>query len=143
MFSMPKQFGPKKCPVYLRVPWIGKAFISLDKNVKMGVENCYGSVITRMVFRSKRMLPVARKYVLPTTLKNLFIYKYSCQSNNRYVVRTSQRLQHRVVVMFVLLTYCYTGTNIHRYNDYNIDQRHQRQVTSTWWCSPRSCTGEA
>ena len=23
-FSMPKRFGPEKCPVYLRVPWIGK-----------------------------------------------------------------------------------------------------------------------
>ena len=30
-FSMPKQFSPKKCPVYLRVPWIRKASISLDK----------------------------------------------------------------------------------------------------------------
>ena len=29
-FYMPKQFGPEKCPVYLRVPWIGKASISLD-----------------------------------------------------------------------------------------------------------------
>ena len=37
-FSMPKRFGPEKCPVYLRVPWIGKAFIGLDKNVKMAVE---------------------------------------------------------------------------------------------------------
>ena len=25
-FSMPKRFGPEKCPVYLRVPWIGKAW---------------------------------------------------------------------------------------------------------------------
>ena len=34
-FSMPKRFDPEKCPVYLRVPWIGKGSISLDKNVKM------------------------------------------------------------------------------------------------------------
>ena len=40
-FSMPKRFGREKCPVYLRVPWIGKASISLDKNVKMAVESCY------------------------------------------------------------------------------------------------------
>ena len=31
---MPKQFGPEKCPVYLRAPWIGKASIGLDKNLK-------------------------------------------------------------------------------------------------------------
>ena len=33
-FSLPKRFGPEKCPVYLRVPWIGKASIGLDKKVK-------------------------------------------------------------------------------------------------------------
>ena len=65
---MPKQFGPEKCPVYLRVLWIGKASFALDKNVKTAVESCYGSVTTRVVFTSKRMLPVARKDVLPTTL---------------------------------------------------------------------------
>ena len=70
---MPKRFGPEKCPVYLRVPWIGKASIGLDKNVKTAVESCYGSVTTRVVFTSKRMLPVARKDVLPTTMKNCLI----------------------------------------------------------------------
>ena len=47
-----------------------KASIKLDKNIKMAVESCYGSVTTRVVFTSKRMLPVARKDVLPTTLKS-------------------------------------------------------------------------
>ena len=42
-FFMPERFGPEKCPVYLRVPWIEKASISLDKNVKMAVESCYVS----------------------------------------------------------------------------------------------------
>ena len=55
-FSMPKRFGTEKCPVYLRVLWIGKASISLDKNVKMAVESCYGFVTTRVVFTFKCML---------------------------------------------------------------------------------------
>ena len=46
-FSMPKRFGPEKFPVYLRVPWIGKASIGLDKNVKTAVESCYGSLPTK------------------------------------------------------------------------------------------------
>ena len=33
-FSMPKRFGPEKCLVYLRVPWIGKASIGLEKMSK-------------------------------------------------------------------------------------------------------------
>ena len=93
---MPKRFGPEKCPIYLRVPWIGKASIGLDKNVKTAVESCYGSVTTRVVFTSKRMLPVAHKDVLPTTLKSSVVYEYSCHCDSRYVGRTSQRLQDRI-----------------------------------------------
>ena len=74
-FSVPERFGPEKCPVSLRVSWIGKASISLDKNVKTAVESCYGSVTTRVVFTSKRMLPVASKDVLPTTLKSSVFYE--------------------------------------------------------------------
>ena len=29
-FSTLKRFGPEKCPVYLRVPWIGKHFTNLE-----------------------------------------------------------------------------------------------------------------
>ena len=74
-----------KCPVYLGVLWIGKASIGLDKNVKTAFESCYGSVTTRVVFTSKRMLPVARKDVLPTKLKSSVVYEYSCHCDSRYV----------------------------------------------------------
>ena len=101
-FSRPKRFGPEKCPVYLRVPWMGKASIGLDKNVKMVVESCYGSVTTRVIFTSKRMLPVARKDVLPTMLKSSVIYKYSCHCDSRYVGRTAQRIHvQSVSVSFI------------------------------------------
>ena len=82
-FSVPKRFGPEKCSIYLRVSWIGKASIGLDKNVKTAVESCYGSVTTRVVFTCKRMLPVARKDVLPTTLKSSVVYEYSCHCDSR------------------------------------------------------------
>ena len=68
-FSTLKRFGPEKCPVYLRVPWIGKLSTNLEKEIKTAVESCYGSVNTRLVYRSKRMLPGTRKDVLPTTHK--------------------------------------------------------------------------
>ena len=95
-FSTLQQFGPEKCPVYLRVPWIGKPSTNLEKEVKTAVESCYGSVITRLVFTSKRMLPVARKDVLPAIQKSFVIYEYKCHCDSRYVERTSQRLQHRI-----------------------------------------------
>ena len=84
-FSTLKRFGPEKCPVYLRVPWIGKPYINLGKEVITAVESCYGFVITSLVFTSKRMLPAARKDVPPTTQKSLVIYQYKCLCDSRYV----------------------------------------------------------
>ena len=95
-FSTLKRLGPEKCPVYLRVPWIGKPFTNLVKEVKTAMESCYGSVSTRLAFTSKRMLPVARKDVLTATQDSFVIYEYKCYRDSRYVGRTSQRLQDRI-----------------------------------------------
>ena len=65
--------------------------LQTEKEVKTAVESCYGSVSTRLIFTSKRILPVARKDVLPTTQKSSVIH---CDS--RYVERTSQRLPDRI-----------------------------------------------
>ena len=58
-FSTLKRFGPEKCPVYLRVLRIGKPSTNLEKEVKTAVASCYGSISTRLVFTSKRILSVA------------------------------------------------------------------------------------
>ena len=88
-----KRFGPEKCVVYLRVPWIGKPSTNLKKEDKTTVESCYCFVSTGLVFTSKRMLPVASKDVLPTIQKSV---KYKCHCESRYVRQTSQRLQDRI-----------------------------------------------
>ena len=82
--------------MYLRVPWIGKTSTNLEKEVKTAVESCYGSVSTRLVFTSKRMLPVTRKNALPIIQKSFVIFEYKCHCDSRYVGRTSQRLQDRI-----------------------------------------------
>ena len=96
LLSSPLRFGPEKCPVYLRVPWIGKPSTNLEKEVKIAVESCYGSISTHLVFTSKHMLPVARKDVLPAIQKSFVIYEYKCHCDSWYVGRTSQRLQDRI-----------------------------------------------
>ena len=94
-FSTLKRFDPEKCSVYLRVPWMSKPSTILEKEVKIAVESYYGSVSTRLVYKSKRMLPVARKDVLPTTQKSFVIYEYKCHCDSQYVGQISQRLQDR------------------------------------------------
>ena len=94
-FSTLKRFGPEKCPAYLKVPWIGKP-PQTWKKVKTAVESCYGSVCTRLVFMSKRMLPVARKDVPPTIQKSFVMYEYKYHCDSRYVGQIFQRLQNRI-----------------------------------------------
>ena len=40
-FSRPKRFGPDKRPVYLRITYTGKATLTLERNLRIAVENCY------------------------------------------------------------------------------------------------------
>ena len=84
-FSTLKRFGPEKCPVYSRVSWIGRPSTNLEKEVKTAMESCYGSISTHLVFTSNRMLPVARKDVLPAIQKSFVIYEYKCHCDSLYV----------------------------------------------------------
>ena len=61
-FSNPKTFGPDKCTVYLRSPFIGSASKFSGRSVKTAVENCCGSIVTRVVHVTKPMLLPTAKY---------------------------------------------------------------------------------
>ena len=95
-FSRPKRFGPDKCPAYLRVTYTGKAALTLERKLRIGVENCYESVALRTVFVFRQMLPASRKDVLHAIQKSFVIYEYKCHCDSRYVSRTAQRLQDRI-----------------------------------------------
>ena len=95
-FSTAKPFGPEKCPVYRRAPWIGSASQQLEHQVKSAVQTCYGAVSPRLIFSSQCMLPAAKKDVLPANQRSKIIYEYVCHCDSRYVGRTTQRLQKRI-----------------------------------------------
>ena len=75
-------------PVYLRVTYTGKAALTLERNLRIAVENCYGSVALRTVFVFRQMLPASRKDVLPAIQNSSVIYEYKCHCDSRYVGRT-------------------------------------------------------
>ena len=91
-FSRPTRFGPEECPVYLRVPYTGKAALTLERNLRFAVENCHGSVALRTVFVSRQMLPEG----CSTCHSKEFIYEHKCHCDSRRVHRTAQRLQDRI-----------------------------------------------
>ena len=95
-FSTAKPFGPEKCPVYLRAPWIDSASQQLEHQIKSAVQNYNGAVSPRLVFLSQFMLPAAKKDVLLANQRRKVIYEYVCRCDSRYVSRTTQRLQERI-----------------------------------------------
>ena len=90
-FSTAKPFGPEKCSVYLRAPWIGSASQQLEHQVKSAVQNCYGAVSPRLILSSQCMLPAAKNDVLPANQRSIMvIYEYVCHCDTqRLKVRRS------------------------------------------------------
>ena len=88
-----KQFGPEKCPVYLRVPWIGKLSTNLKKKSKPPWK---AAVVPSAPAWSLHQSTCCLWPVLPTTQKSSVMYEYKCHCDSRYVRRTCQRLQDRI-----------------------------------------------
>ena len=64
-FAAEKPIGPEKCPVYLKLPWIGNA------------------VKPRVVYNTRVMLPSAKKDCVPTTQNSCVVYEFSCRCEAR------------------------------------------------------------
>ena len=86
----------KKCPVYLKLPWIGKNSLKFERKIKLSINNCFGAVQPRVVFSTRRILLAIRKDVLPTFQQSKVVYEYVCHCDSRYVGQTSQRFQDRI-----------------------------------------------
>ena len=89
--STAKPFGPEKCPVYLRAPWIGSASQQLEHPIKSAVQNCYEAVSPRLIFSSQCMLPKGMCY-LP--IKEVWLFMNKCST---------------VIVVVVVLPGCFRG----------------------------------
>ena len=88
------KFGPKKCPVYLKLPYTSNE--AVQKNLKKIVENCYRSVKLRIVFKNNKLFKIDNKDKLPTLNYSNVIYKYVCSCKETYVGRTGNNLFNRV-----------------------------------------------
>ena len=92
-----QQFTPKKCPVYLKLPYLGdKAKLYAD-HVRKAVKKTFNAVTLRTVFSTKSIFPASRKDVLPIHQNSNVIYKFTCKHCDcAYIGRTTQRLGDRI-----------------------------------------------
>ena len=76
-FSTAKPFGPEKCPVYLRAPWIISASQQLEHQSKSAVQNCYGACHHAWFSQANAcyLLP-KRMYYLP--IKEVWLFMNTC-----------------------------------------------------------------
>ena len=89
--------GPKKCPVYLKLPYLGEPSVKIANNVRKAIKSAYNAVTLRVVFSCRTILPSTHKDALPSLHKSNVIYKYTCKRcEAAYVGRTSQRLGDRI-----------------------------------------------
>ena len=91
--ALPK-FEPEKCPVYLRLPWLGLFLPGLKRKLNL-LSNSAFPLGNHVLFTNK-LLSATNKDVLPALQKSNVIYQFSCHCDSRYVGRTSQTLQDRI-----------------------------------------------
>ena len=82
-FRRPTQLGPKKCPVYLHLPWLGMVSMRYEMQIKTVVKRCYFAVEPCIVYTIRQLLPAAKKDVLPGLHQNNIVYQLLCHCDCR------------------------------------------------------------
>ena len=70
--------------------------MKFKKQITSAVKRCFFSVEPRIIFNTRQLLPAIKKDVLPSHHHSNVIYQFVCHCDNRYVGRTSQRLEERI-----------------------------------------------
>ena len=89
-----KAFGPPKCPVYFRLPWVGSASQSFADKIASSVYRCYHAVNLRPIFTTRPAFNSTNK--LPIFKLSNLIYKFVRRCSLTYIGMTCQRLEVRV-----------------------------------------------
>ena len=86
----------EKRVVSLTLPWKGRVSNDYRRNIQHTVLQTYPKINIRVTFTSRNAFPVAVKDVLPTAMKSLVVYHFTCHCGCTYVGRTTQQLGERI-----------------------------------------------
>ena len=85
-----------KCPVYLRLLYIGSRGEKFAKCITMAVGKCYFSAAVWVIFLTRTVFLSMHKDVLPPHHIISVIYKYTCSCSSDYIGRMSNQLDLRI-----------------------------------------------
>ena len=74
-FNRKPKGGPQKCPVYLKLPWIGKISLKFKKQTKTAINGCYQAVEPRIIFTMRKIFPAIHDDVLPSLQQKMVVYQ--------------------------------------------------------------------
>ena len=89
-------YGPKLCPLYLKLPWIGGKSVQFERQIKRSLKACYSAASLRVSYTTTCMMRFSSKAPLPTLSRSKVVYQFQCLCGKRYVGRTEQRLADRI-----------------------------------------------
>ena len=96
IFNRKREFGPRLCPLYVKLPWIGERSTVLQKQLQSSVKSCFGPAYVRVCHATTPLMKFHLKDPLPTLASNNVVYMFKCLCGKRYVGRTEQRLADRI-----------------------------------------------
>ncbi len=66
-----KKWGPQKCPVHLKMPWLGNFSLRFEDQIKKTITKCFAAANPRLISSTREVLPSIQKDCVPTTQKSL------------------------------------------------------------------------
>ena len=93
-FSIKPKFGPERCQVYLRLPWISNTSMELIEQSQRSINCCFNLVKLRFVLNKKKSPNL--KNSVTTFQKSYLIYWFTCKWGVCYIGCTSQRIEIRI-----------------------------------------------
>ena len=78
-FQSPPKFGLNKCPVYLKLTWIGNISLKFENKIKSSVKHCFRAVERRALFPTRKIHPSIHKDTVPFIQQSMIVYEYVCR----------------------------------------------------------------
>ena len=94
--SPKRPIGPKRCPLIIHLPWLGRQTEQLVKRMNNAIRLTYFAGEVCPVYHSSKSFGLP-KDVLPSPSQSNLVYLFECRHcASRYVGKTSQRLGDRI-----------------------------------------------
>ena len=77
LFNGESKEGPQKCPVYLKLPRMDKISSNMEKQTKPAINQYYVAVESRIISKTRKILPAISNDVLSFLQQSIVVYQYA------------------------------------------------------------------